>query len=756
MTIYEKQGLVEADSVSPESQGIVQKNENYSSTGPTLEEQKKLAAKIDAIREESNEKLKSKSKVSGSFSFFGINANEEPVAPDFQFVGTLPNIDDGRFNTVPAAAFLVEPDGNNYISITMPLWDPTVPDAEAGDYAGSNDVVRLYRREYSVDEGGEVTYIEVPYSEVLFSTPFPPDPNAFPNGVSFTLEPKFLEWFPREGQYDIFYRVSNDALRNTSVSPLQPLYIDLRPPSYRVTPAALNLPADVPEPGIITKAMLEARPIFEFPVPLATLAAKEDRIVVRERRTNTIVHTALMWPADQDEPNPTADVPSAQLQALGEGVKELVYELIDRAGWASTVSFARPLTLRLENVPIDPLPPPIVTVPRVNREVARAGLQISLPVIPNALPTDRISMSLHHPDRPGNPVVLPEFTVGAGSTTASWEHLAVPDGQANYLLRITYSLMRGTTTVGPSLPHTVPVDLRTVGPVPGDEGPVNDALVPIVVRGTVSQQDNLITEADANDDAGITFTYYTEVGAGHVIKFFYDGKELAEVLTLVGNEAGTKSVVLPRDVFLESGNGQKQAYYEVYPDNTSESAGNYQRSPITVVTVRAVTFPIPVNLFVRYPYLSQNAQQNQRPGAVVNQTGVINCAARPWNGVQLRVNWMRSEDGWVVVGDVVTIRLQYATSTRATAETFVNQFYSFEHRVSQADLNGRAINHTVPYLAIRFFNRGAEQPQDPLGGSFVSSFTVTKADESIGRSTECMVRWGVSLVGGVRCDNWGQ
>ncbi|MBV4537665.1 MULTISPECIES: hypothetical protein [Pseudomonas] len=112
----------------------------------------------------------------------------------------------------------------------------------------------------------------------------------------------------------------------------------------------------------------------------------------------------------------------------------------------------------------------------------------------------------------------------------------------------------------------MPLDLRTVGPVPVDRGPVSPSLTPVSVRGRISPTVNEITERDAagGANADITFTFYQGQAAGHFVRFFYDGVELlaAQVRTLVGTETpgGTAVVTLPNATLLAQGNGQKQIF----------------------------------------------------------------------------------------------------------------------------------------------------------------------------------------------------
>ncbi|MCV9920812.1 hypothetical protein OIU19_18665 [Pseudomonas sp. BT-42-2] len=397
---------------------------------------------------------------------------------------------------------------------------------------------------------------------------------------------------------------------------------------------------------------------------------------------------------------------------------------------------------------------PIIAVARVDRVIARNGLEIRVPDIAGAQATDRIEVRLLRLIDPasagdmGNVVTLTVlYAADPRSVTAQWEDLAVPllFGQSAYTLHVEYVWYRDGTPRGTSPRAVVPLDLRTVGPVPVDRGPVNPSLTPVSVRGRISPTVNEITERDVagGANADITFTFYQGLAAGHFVRFFYDGVELlaAQVRTLVGTETpgGTAVVTLPNAILLAQGNGQKQIFYEIYPDATATHAGNFQRSPPTTIRVN-------IAAFVRYVAILNNQLQNQRPGTAVARTGVLNCITRPWDGIRLEIIEPRLAEN-----DRVTIIFQYSAGSLGTA--LVDQQYCAPHTVTTSEASAGRFFHTVDYNQIMFYNR-AQQPTPavPLpSGSFVSSFIVTQGNGAVIRSEPCLVRYSRVVREGVIC-----
>lgn len=735
-------GLIIVGETQSDSSTFVQTDTSLDTTELSVAEQRESAALEKQRLIKANEKLRKAReaeedapKLGTVFrpaprSFSGLSAGVTEVA-EFTLIGTLGEINDGRTNTVPAAALFDTADQNDNVMLEIPKWDPTTVDPQ---YDGTQDQVFIWTVEPSEnpDLGDTDVYRMWPEALASYTQPVV-DEGSF----TVNLPPAFLNKYP-EGTLSILYSVANESIGNHAKSQAQTIYLDKRPPSYRRDPGAIVPPASIPANGVITKEILDANTNFQFTVPVYSLSWPGDRIRVYDRESGVLVYEGVLWDEAADARLDTITVPSTALRALGEGPKSIVYKLIDRAGWESSASDVRSFSFELQPQPTV-LPAPIIRTAPINREVLRAGVKIELPVIANAAPDDQIVMRLISPT---GIKTLETFPYSAGFTTANWDDIAVPDGQAEYSLRVEYDLKRGSATHGPSSAATVAVNLKTVGPRPIDPGPVNDQLVPLLIRGGVDRKDNEIGPADAGVAASVSFTVYEGAALGHVVRFFYDGVS-AGTYDVKDTDAEGDVVALTLDWSLirDHGNGTKLAYYEVYE---SAAASNFQRSPSTDVVVTAIT--VTVSTYVEYEYLKANFQ-NKLPGAAIATTGIINCAASPWRGVRVRV---RLTDAAIAVGDIIRLDWAFALDARGLNVKESTRL-KLEVPVTQVHISSKLVSILVPYNQENF--GGQENGENVLEGSIVCFFTLIKPGDVIGISTPTMARYSAKQSG-VRCANW--
>lgn len=666
--------------------------------------------------------------MSRSFSAFSADVTE---AAEFTLIGTLGEINDGRTNTVPAAALFDTPDQNENVMLEIPKWEPTTVDPQ---YDGTQDQIFIWTVEPSENPelGDAEVYRMWPEAVASYTQPVEDD-----GPFTVNLPPAFLNKYP-EGPLSILYSVANESIGNHAKSQAQTIYLDKRPPSYRRDPGALVPPASIPSSGVITKEILDRNTNFEFTVPVYLLPWPGDRIRLYDRESGTLIYEGALWNEAAPERLEKISVPSAALRALGEGPKSIVYKLIDRAGWESSASEVRAFSIQLQPQPTV-LPAPIIKTVPINREVLRNGVKIELPVIANALPDDQIVMRVISPT---GIRTLQTFPYSDGFITASWDDFAVPDGQAVYVARVEYDLKRGSATHGPSSATSVAVNLKTIGPPPIDPGPINDKLTPLLVRGGVDRQDNKIGPNDAGQNASVTFTVYEGAAPGQVVRFFYDGVS-AGTYEIKDDDEHNNLVTLTLDwgLIRDHGNGTKEAYYEIYE---SAAASNFQRAPTTDVEVTAIT--VAVSTYVEYEYLKANFQ-NKLPGSSVATTGIINCAASPWRGVRVRV---RLTDTVIAPGDTIRLDWVFALDARGLTLKESSRLH-LDVPVTQAHINSKLVSILVPYNQVNF--GGQENGEDVLEGSIVCFFSLIKPGDVIGISTKTMARYSAKQTG-VRCANW--
>ncbi|MGH8383146.1 hypothetical protein [Pseudomonas sp.] len=660
------------------------------------------------------------------------------LADEFTFEGTLPTITPARPNTPPFAAYSDEDgSGNDLVYLSIPQWaDTDGPD----DGSDSEDIVSIYI-------GGQAWPYTLP-GEQRFSLPYPPDAGSFP--VKVPLLPSMLASLG-DGIHLIGYSVQNSLVENEDESLAQQMYVDTRPPSRNVPPAAIGVPAGLitPPPGqplVISAEYLASNDPVSFPVPVYSDPQLADEIIVRDENSNTVLIRAPIWPVGQPARSPNIDIPAATIQALGNGPKQIVYELIDYAQNLSGTSVARPIVLELVPAPIN-LQAPDVNPNPVNRAGATAGVAINA-TYDNARPDDLVEFTWETPN--GNKTVGP-VRYDALPGRIGWPELSDPDSGAVYSARVTYTVRRGTANTAPSPANNVPVDLSVVGPVnPNDPDPVNPDLIAVTVTGGVSGQPDVINHLDFGVDGSIRFTVYDGAVAGHVVTFFYNGAELNPPLVLdAGHVPGSiVPVPLPWATILLHGNGTIPVYYTI---KEAANSANFQQSVNTPVRVTAITQAI--TNFVNYNYLALD-RQDKRPGTPAAQTGIINCRANPWDGVNLSI---RFAPGEFIVNDVVTLHWVFCTDILGQVEV-ANTRYEAPVTVSQAHVTAGSIVISVPYEATRFGEGtvGGNPPLPGLPHAVSGSFScqlIRARGAAIGLSAKSIARYNTTQGGRV-CQSW--
>ncbi|TFF41133.1 hypothetical protein [Pseudomonas sp. RIT623] len=737
MTSFEKNSTVVGETSAPGA--------TTPDPAKTKEEYLELSKKIDKALADYV-----RSKSNGLMSV-GVQASN-PFIIDADKV--LPENGDGRGITIKREAFEVTDERNNYVTLTIPAWPSTVPD-DPGDYAGSLDLIYLWRMDYQFDQFG--TPIAVPTKvkmEALARVPF--DPAGGGGGpVNVAIDPAFWNQLP-EGFVDIFYTLGNDQIGNEVPSDPQRVYVDQFPPSRGTQPRALERPANLPAGALIDRDYLRNNPTISFPLRDYSGKWPADQIVIN---VNGVELAPIEIYPVGDELVQTIDLSNTVVEGWGAGTKQVKYKLRDRTGWESAESGSLVVEIQLEDVPTT-LPAPILQAARVNREVARAGLTIQIPDIVSAQPNDRLVVILQTSSGPQR---LSPITYGTAPRTvvATWENLAQPDGQANYELSVTYEWSRGEVTPRLSAPAVVAVDLRTMGPIPDpDDGSPNPLLGQLVVRGGgANPVDNRIRPEDFNLPATIVFTTYPGAQAGSRVRIYYRSEENVEEIIAVPAielpdppvEGSTINVELPWATIARHGNGLKDAYFEVYPPAGTEFEDNAMLSPVTPVTVAAV---VTLTSFVRYsnvditdpvnPGTGHGARENRPAGSAINTTNILNCNSQPWNGIQLQIN-----EPTLNVGATVTVQLQYSASARGTAP------YQAATEVSGRVTSSGTITLVVPFSDINFPVQDPPEPRGPVRGSFLSSFTVLREDGVVDMSNAVMVRYAVDGSNNGYCALWG-
>ncbi|MBC3486262.1 hypothetical protein V7V80_17110 [Pseudomonas kermanshahensis] len=317
------------------------------------------------------------------------------------------------------------------------------------------------------------------------------------------------------------------------------------------------------------------------------------------------------WPEEGDDFDNPVDkgivptdrsvvIPAHHFTYNGDGKYHVAYYLWDRAGNKSRLSL--PITL---NVVLGDLPDnlKLPTVPLAQRDNlidlkdAIQGVTVEIDRYEHARENDRVVVrwgnSVLAPETVGvkdkitvhvpNPVLRREFGTAAGPLTTT----------------VSYQVLRGEVPF-PAAPLSVAVevDFSVVGPErpdPDDRwpNPVNDQLVAPTIRGKVSNTDNVLTRADKEQDATLTFAHYQNILSGQYVDFYWDDVRVSEKEYEVDtNDPDPISIDIPWKYILQAGNKPDvKVYYTVRADI---AALNEQYSVPQSVNVDAIELILPL------------------------------------------------------------------------------------------------------------------------------------------------------------------
>lgn len=736
--------------------------ENASGIRPTElaeEDQRKRDQEIQlSIQKKRNDVLQARSakpsKLGKVIKSSGMGLMSSPLAENFTLVGALPNDTQvpARWpdNEVPLEALDAQ-NPNDYIYLEVPYWD------DFGATPGSSDILTVILN--GVPWRGGPTF--------RLAYPTPPG-QQFP--VQLEVTPEMLDSLP-EGLNSIAYSVDNDSVGNADESLPQALYLDRVAPrnSDRTRPLnALQQPVNLPVPPIgsnpvFTREYLNANSTVRFPVPAFVTPRRFDQIELRDANSNaTILGPVLLWPEDEAARHPDLEVPATVLEALGRGVHQFRYVLIDRAGNVGGPSEGFNFELQLQAVPSG-LQAPLVAANIYRSHFNPPGtlLPVGIPLYTNALATDQIILTLNDGVNP--PRQLPPHTFDPNQDPndilIDWAFISTPDPRAVYQGTWSYVVRRDGVDY-PSPPATSDVDLRVVGPVnPNDPDPMNPLLTLLEVSGGSLQSPiNRITPNDSNLAGTIKFRLYPGAAATDFVSIYYGDTVTPVWEQALGAAASNPEIdiPLPWAAIQAQGNGVIDAFYVI---RESATAQNFQQSLNTQVTVSAIT--VTMRNFVWYDAPNVPlAQQNQRRGATV--TGVINCAASPWNFITLILRDFRAGDPGddallpavsLRAGDVVTVYWEYHPGTL----TGNSPTPPAVHRVLREETLPANFRPGDPFRYLINYSNDlyaqAINPPPSAADSIVCRFSVRRGTD-VWLSRECLVRYNTRLAGNTLCRNW--
>ena len=379
-----------------------------------------------------------------------------------------------------------------FLEVRVALWIPTPTSPVLAD---TLDV--------HIDDIGDFQSGRISSEPVFFTPPFP-------THYIVRIARRFLT----EGEHHISYRVIQSSL-NDSGSFQAPLIIDRTAPYDSVPdgPRRLTLPAGWP--GSITQPYMDANPggiPFGIPDYVAEGAKPGDRW--------------LLFTENSDSAEPVAEGPvfpdmqvrfTQALANLGDGLKKLVYRLVDAAGNRSEPSFELPITVSLNPAPTlgqAGVRDAISLIGVGDRLIDRADTAASsgmFVIIPSYVDADRTADAFSVRLTTANGVrEIGPYPLG-GSPFPYNFHIDFPTLVALYgtstgaiNLRVEYAVGRHGVLHWVPAPTDIELELEVGGPInPWEPDLVNPNLPLPVLTGRGSGLTNELNELDAEMDADV-------------------------------------------------------------------------------------------------------------------------------------------------------------------------------------------------------------------------------------------------------------
>ena len=379
-----------------------------------------------------------------------------------------------------------------FLEVRVALWIPTPTSAVLAD------TLDVHIDDIEDFQSGRII------SEPVFFTP------PFPTHYIVRIARRFLT----EGEHHISYRVIQ-LTGNDSGSLRAPLIIDRTAPYDSVPdgPRRLTLPAGWP--GSITQPYMDANPggiPFCIPDYVAEGAKPADRW--------------LLFTENSDSAEPVAEGPvfpdmqvrfTQALANLGDGLKKLVYRLVDAAGNRSEPSFELPITVSLNPAPTlgqAGVRDAISLIGVGDRLIDRADTAASsgmFVIIPSYVDADRTADAFSVRLTTANGVrEIGPYPLG-GSPFPYNFHIDFPTLVALYgtstgaiNLRVEYAVGRHGVLHWVPAPTDIELELEVGGPInPWEPDLVNPNLPLPVLTGRGSGLTNELNELDAEMDADV-------------------------------------------------------------------------------------------------------------------------------------------------------------------------------------------------------------------------------------------------------------
>ncbi|MGV2835652.1 hypothetical protein, partial [Pseudomonas shirazensis] len=375
----------------------------------------------------------------------------------------------------------------------------------------------------------------------------------FWNGLAKAVTPQFTTpiTFPVEmtlpasetgsqGQYELSY-VVNIVGNETSSLPLV-VNIDTTPPNNNRPGEQVGLPAEVETDGI-TREYLDAHGRVVVTVPNTYSDAKiDDEVILKFGTSIPLAKEIGRFP----RPNliDTIQFDLLEEHITQEGDHSLFYVLADRKGNEGPNSAYRTVPVMLTPAPTDLLPPlvPLADDDLIDYADAVQGVRVAIRAYTNWYSSDRVVVTFDGSDHAPQPI-------GQDGTQVTLPYALIYNGDyGSKDSRITYRIERNGKAFAEPVGKDFEVDLRMPGPDPEDPPEeVHPQLNILTVKGAASP-DNVLTEADADQDVSATAAIYPNVGDDQYAQLYWNGVEATGVRVPLDSTSTEIAFTIPWEV----------------------------------------------------------------------------------------------------------------------------------------------------------------------------------------------------------------
>lgn len=488
-------------------------------------------------------------------------AAQRHVAPAAPGVEGIIDEDDGTLNKDVIGTDL---------NVEIPEWE-NLPEPGFGDF----DVMQLEIARVD-DTGNPTEFVAVGSSHQCDKdTKFP------------LVVPLSKDDYPENGKRHLRYRIEKYNGNPDEVSDAIALIFDKTPPY------APNMPGlAIPDTQLLTDAFFATSP-SGLKVTLPAYDDQDAKDVYALYYSDTIPS----WP---EVPDPVAAglVPAnrellinkADIERLNDGLFYITYIVLDKATNRSQIALPVEVKANLGALPMN-LKEPVVPLAAgdglIDLADARMGVTAEIQPFDNFKPTDFIEVTWGTSEPITEQIGSRTFPI---AIPIPHDRLRAAYGGADDKVETTvsYRILRHGVPYGPKSTD-VDVDFSVAGPDPDPTwpGPVNPKLDAPVVKGAVSDKENVLERSDAGQPATLTFQLYTNAKDGELVDFYWRGTLVSGATYTVDTAGGPDiDIEIPWSYILEAGNDPALPVH--YTIRKPTGAGNEQSSPSALVNANAV------------------------------------------------------------------------------------------------------------------------------------------------------------------------